>query len=120
MLFFFAVSFKTILLPAISTSRHSEFCPGVLFNCGERLEMDENGGIKLTGIRQIVRLKETLQHWQGVTINPVSKAAAHENQSQNLNQNNGILSPAINKRLTNGRCELPFASLYLNVKHMIV
>uniref|UniRef100_A0A0A0LB03 Uncharacterized protein n=1 Tax=Cucumis sativus TaxID=3659 RepID=A0A0A0LB03_CUCSA len=65
--------------------------------------MDENGGIKM-GIRQIVRLKETLQHWQGVTVCPKSKAAAHENGSQNQNQNHGILSPAINKRLTNVLC----------------
>ncbi|TYK15045.1 auxin-responsive protein SAUR71 isoform X1 [Cucumis melo var. makuwa] len=82
---------------------HCEFCAGVLLNCGERLEMDENGGIKM-GIRQIVRLKETLQHWQGVTVCPKSKAAAHENGSQNQNQNHGILSPAINKRLTNVLC----------------
>lgn len=59
----------------------------------------------MSGIRQIVRLKETLQHWQGVTVCPKSKAAAaHENGSQNQNHNHGILSPAINKRLTNVLC----------------
>ncbi|KAL3623564.1 hypothetical protein CASFOL_032380 [Castilleja foliolosa] len=32
--------------------------------------MDENGGIKVTGIRQIVKFKEFLQRWQHVTLKP--------------------------------------------------
>ncbi|XP_022998729.1 auxin-responsive protein SAUR71-like [Cucurbita maxima] len=65
--------------------------------------MDGNGGIKWTGIRHFVRLKQTLQHWQAVTVNPKSQAS-NKNQSQSQNHNRGILSPAINKRLMNAMC----------------
>ncbi|XP_057966858.1 protein SMALL AUXIN UP-REGULATED RNA 51 isoform X2 [Malania oleifera] len=53
--------------------------------------MDENGGGKLTGIRQIVRLKEILQKWQSVTLS--SKGSNVSNQPHD-----GI-SPAIKQRL---------------------
>ncbi|KAJ4708844.1 Auxin-responsive protein-like protein [Melia azedarach] len=59
--------------------------------------MDENGGgIKLTGIRQIVKLKEMLQKWQSVTLS---------SKSSNSRSNHGGISPVINKRLTNVTCD---------------
>lgn len=54
--------------------------------------MDDHGGSKVTGIRQIVRLKEILQKWQSVTIG--SKPTG----PQGSNTHGGI-SPSINKRL---------------------
>ncbi|KAH7519341.1 hypothetical protein FEM48_Zijuj08G0025900 [Ziziphus jujuba var. spinosa] len=56
--------------------------------------MDDNGSSKLTGIRQIVRLRELLQKWQSVTLG--SKGSSPSND-----QSHGGISPAINKRLTN-------------------
>lgn len=57
--------------------------------------MDENNGAKLTGIRQIVRLKEILQKWQSVTIGPKSDVPPLAAGKQAA----AIISPAINKRL---------------------
>uniref|UniRef100_A0A1J3IHM9 Auxin-induced protein 15A n=1 Tax=Noccaea caerulescens TaxID=107243 RepID=A0A1J3IHM9_NOCCA len=57
--------------------------------------MDENNAAKLTGIRQIVRLKEILQKWQTVTIGPKSDVpplAAGKQAAE-------LISPVINKRL---------------------
>ncbi|KAK7328697.1 hypothetical protein VNO77_22814 [Canavalia gladiata] len=57
--------------------------------------MDSGGGSKLTGIRQIVRLKELLQKWQRVTL-----GAKTLNSSTSFDHAGGI-SPIINKRLVN-------------------
>ncbi|KAK3001916.1 hypothetical protein RJ639_021155 [Escallonia herrerae] len=56
--------------------------------------MDDNGGCRVTGIRQIVRLKEILHRWQNVTLGPKGTNLATSSQ----NQAAGI-SPAISKRL---------------------
>ncbi|XP_022638702.1 uncharacterized protein LOC106767875 isoform X1 [Vigna radiata var. radiata] len=50
--------------------------------------MDDGGGSKLSGIRQIVRLKEMFQKWQTVTLG-------------SKDSNPGGIPPIINKRLTN-------------------
>ncbi|CAN8244212.1 unnamed protein product [Cochlearia groenlandica] len=58
--------------------------------------MDENNAAKLTGIRQIVRLKEILQKWQTVTIgtkSDIPPLIATGKQAAEL------ISPALNKRL---------------------
>ncbi|KAJ7956026.1 Auxin-responsive protein [Quillaja saponaria] len=54
--------------------------------------MDE--GSKLTGIRQIVKLKEMLHKWQSVTLGS-KLGSLHSDES------GGGISPIINKRLTN-------------------
>lgn len=59
--------------------------------------MDDNVGNKLTGIRQIVRLKEILQKWQSVTLGP-------RPSSPPSGQTHAGISPAINRRLTNIKC----------------
>lgn len=56
--------------------------------------MDENNAAKLTGIKQIVRLKEILQKWQTITIG--SKSDDTELGAQ---KHTAIISPVINKRL---------------------
>ncbi|KAA8534740.1 hypothetical protein F0562_029818 [Nyssa sinensis] len=56
--------------------------------------MDDNGGNKVTGIRQIVRLKEILQKWQSVTLGPKGN-----NLRFGQTQVAGGISPAINRRL---------------------
>ncbi|XP_010520521.1 PREDICTED: auxin-responsive protein SAUR66-like [Tarenaya hassleriana] len=56
--------------------------------------MDENNGVKLTGIRQIVRLKEILQKWQSVTIGSDPDGSLTAAQ-----KHGGFISPAISKRL---------------------
>ncbi|XP_027339371.1 protein SMALL AUXIN UP-REGULATED RNA 10-like [Abrus precatorius] len=61
--------------------------------------MDCGGGSKLTGIRQIVRLKEMLQKWQSVTLG--SKASNHNSSSSNHAIHGGGVSPIINKRIAN-------------------
>ncbi|XVF35185.1 hypothetical protein REPUB_Repub18cG0123500 [Reevesia pubescens] len=58
--------------------------------------MDDHGGGKLTGIRQIVRLKEIIQKWQTVTLG--SRPNTHPEE------NHGGVSRPINKRLTNVMC----------------
>ncbi|KAJ8767303.1 hypothetical protein K2173_017347 [Erythroxylum novogranatense] len=55
--------------------------------------MEDNGGSKLTGIWQIVKLKEILQKWQNVTLGPKTTASS-------TSVNHGRISMAINKRLT--------------------
>ncbi|CAF2338986.1 unnamed protein product [Brassica rapa] len=57
--------------------------------------MDENSAAKLSGIRQIVRLKEILQKWQTATIGPKSDIAPLEAGKQAA----AMISPVINKRL---------------------
>ncbi|XVF48839.1 hypothetical protein PTKIN_Ptkin03bG0220600 [Pterospermum kingtungense] len=56
--------------------------------------MEDQGGSKLAGIRQIIRLKEILQKWQTVTI-------GSRPNTPNSEGNNGCVSGPINKRLTN-------------------
>ncbi|XVE97845.1 hypothetical protein REPUB_Repub03eG0053800 [Reevesia pubescens] len=60
--------------------------------------MDYQGGSKLTGIRQIVRLKEMLQKWQTVTL-----GISRPNTPHSEEHHRGISRP-INKRLTNVMC----------------
>lgn len=61
--------------------------------------MDEHGGgNKVTGIRQIVRLKELLHKWQNVTLSP-KVTNDHPLQSSNRTNFHGGISPAITKRL---------------------
>ncbi|KAG2407428.1 uncharacterized protein LOC124828561 isoform X2 [Vigna umbellata] len=57
--------------------------------------MDDGGGSKLSGIRQIVRLKEMFQKWQTVTLG--SKDSNHDSDVARP----GGIPPLINKRLTN-------------------
>ncbi|PIN26100.1 hypothetical protein CDL12_01169 [Handroanthus impetiginosus] len=63
--------------------------------------MDDNGGNKVTGIRQIVRLKGFLQKWQKVTLGP------KESDSPRSGQACGSISPAISRRLrsSNVHCD---------------
>ncbi|KAK4478990.1 hypothetical protein RD792_014504 [Penstemon davidsonii] len=56
--------------------------------------MDDNGGSKVTGIRQIVRLKGFLQKWQQVTQN--SPKGGNSPPSDSFC---GGISPAISRRL---------------------
>ncbi|XP_061361781.1 protein SMALL AUXIN UP-REGULATED RNA 10-like [Gastrolobium bilobum] len=56
--------------------------------------MEDDGGYKFTGIRQIVRLKEMFQKWQTVTL------GAKESDKHSDVNHVGI-SPIVNKRLTN-------------------
>lgn len=56
--------------------------------------MDENNAGKLTGIRQIVRLKEILQKWQTVTIGSKS-----DDTELGARKHTAIISPVINQRL---------------------
>ncbi|XP_010541681.1 PREDICTED: auxin-responsive protein SAUR72-like [Tarenaya hassleriana] len=61
--------------------------------------MDENNGAKLSGIRQIVRLKEILQKWQSVTIKSKS-----DGPQTGARKHGGIISPALSKRLMDVKC----------------
>ncbi|KAI8553267.1 hypothetical protein RHMOL_Rhmol05G0002300 [Rhododendron molle] len=54
--------------------------------------MEDNGGGKVTGIRQIVKLKELLQKWQSVAL------GSKDNDVPSDRPHAGI-SPAISKRL---------------------
>lgn len=56
--------------------------------------MDENNAAKLTGIKQIVRLKEILQKWQSVTIGSKS-----DDTELGDRKHTAIISPVINQRL---------------------
>lgn len=69
--------------------------------------MDDNGGTKLNGIRQIVRLKEIIQRWQNVTL---GAKETDDDTDNNKNSNNnspkiggnrsgGGINPAISMRL---------------------
>ncbi|KAG6740559.1 hypothetical protein POTOM_056014 [Populus tomentosa] len=62
--------------------------------------MDDNSGSKLTGIRQIVRLKEILQKWQSVTIGSKETSLPRPPSDQ---PSCGI-PPAINNRLNSVKC----------------
>lgn len=62
--------------------------------------MDDSIGTKLTGIRQIVRLKEILQKWQSVTLSP-TKA---ENDPDIADGAPRGIPQAINRRLTDVIC----------------
>ncbi|KAG2311255.1 hypothetical protein Bca52824_022812 [Brassica carinata] len=57
--------------------------------------MDDHNAAKLTGIRQIVRLKEILQKWQTVTIGSKLDVPPLEAGKQAA----ALISPAIDKRL---------------------
>lgn len=59
--------------------------------------MDDQGGSKLAGIRQIVRLKEILQKWQTVTIGSRPNTPHSEENTESVSQ-------PINNRLTNVMC----------------
>ncbi|KAI4299851.1 hypothetical protein L6164_033273 [Bauhinia variegata] len=61
--------------------------------------MEVEGGFKLTGIRQIVKLKGMLQKWQSVTLG---------SRLSNVHcdvMNHGGISPVISKRLANVACD---------------
>ncbi|KAL3532743.1 hypothetical protein ACH5RR_006264 [Cinchona calisaya] len=56
---------------------------------------EDHGGCKVTGIRQIVKLKEFLHKWQNVTLGPKENYnVQHSNQG-----GRGGISPAISRRL---------------------
>nr|ACU16920.1 unknown [Glycine max] len=57
--------------------------------------MEDAGGSKLHGIKQIVRLKEMFQKWQTVTL-----GSKDSNNHSDVTHHHGVLSPMINKRLT--------------------
>ena len=58
--------------------------------------MEDAGGSKLHGIKQIVRLKEIFQKWQTVTL-----GSKDSNNHSDVTRHHGGISPMINKRLTN-------------------
>ncbi|XP_049347124.1 uncharacterized protein LOC125811643 isoform X1 [Solanum verrucosum] len=75
----------------------------------KRVKMEDHGETKLTGIRQIVRLKQLLHKWQNVTFTPTTtKGKTHSlkigctkssiNNRKNETYRGGI-SPSISKRL---------------------
>lgn len=57
--------------------------------------MDDNGGSKVTGIKQIVNLKRFLQKWQNVTLGP------REGGSPRSGQVHHGIPPAVTRRLRN-------------------
>ena len=61
--------------------------------------MDEHGGSRLIGIRQIVRLKELLQKWQLVTLGPRDTSNRHHDDDD-VDENHDGISPLIDNRLT--------------------
>ncbi|KAK8477174.1 hypothetical protein V6N13_057969 [Hibiscus sabdariffa] len=60
---------------------------------------DDHGGSK-SGIRQLIRLKEILQKWQPVTLCSIPDP----DTPQHSEENHGVFSPAINKRLKDVMC----------------
>ncbi|KAH8482367.1 hypothetical protein H0E87_029706 [Populus deltoides] len=62
--------------------------------------MDDNSGSKLTGIRQIVRLKEILRKWQSLTVGSKETSLP----SPPSDQSPCGIPPAINKRLNSVTC----------------
>ncbi|KAG6739522.1 hypothetical protein POTOM_057123 [Populus tomentosa] len=62
--------------------------------------MNDNSGSKLTGIRQIVRLKEILQKWHSITVRSKETSLPRPPSDQSPC---GI-PPAINKRLNGVKC----------------
>ncbi|KAM7513499.1 hypothetical protein LguiA_003082 [Lonicera macranthoides] len=75
---------------------HLEFNLGFLIILVLIRIMGDNGGSRVTGIRQIIRLKEIIHKWQSVTIG--SKGIGLGSNQPN---HNGI-SPAIIKRVRSG------------------
>lgn len=63
--------------------------------------MDDGGGFKLNGIRQIVRLKEILQKWQSVALGPKTPDPRKTCSDPNSAATSRGISPIINKRITN-------------------
>lgn len=61
--------------------------------------MGEHGGNKLTGIRQIVRLKEFLRKWQSVTLRKESNSPGRASAAPR-----GI-APAVKNRLSSAYCD---------------
>ncbi|XAR67226.1 hypothetical protein NMG60_11013706 [Bertholletia excelsa] len=61
------------------------------------MAMEDNGGRKVIGIRQIVRLKELLQKWQSVTLGP--KAKSNNSMRSTCTHGHGAISPATDRRL---------------------
>ncbi|KAG5012116.1 hypothetical protein JHK86_024377 [Glycine max] len=59
--------------------------------------MDSDGGSKLNGIRQIVKLKEMLQKWQSVTLG----TKPSNSLSDHVTNDDGSISPLINKSVLN-------------------
>ena len=57
--------------------------------------MEDAGASKLHGIKKIVRLKEMFQKWQTVTL-----GSKDSNNHSDVTHHHGVLSPMINKRLT--------------------
>ncbi|XP_060215640.1 uncharacterized protein LOC132642495 isoform X1 [Lycium barbarum] len=81
-------------------SSHHQSCRG------KQRKMDEHGGSKVTGIKQIVRLKEFLSKWQNVTLGPKGNNDNHEDSGSNNNNLRGSnspggISPSISMRLRN-------------------
>lgn len=64
-------------------------------------QMDDNGGNKVTGIRQIVKFKEFLQKWQHATLGPKGSNSPQSNEVC------GGISPEISWRLkgSNVHCD---------------
>ncbi|OVA12359.1 Auxin-induced protein [Macleaya cordata] len=73
---------------------------------------DDEGTPKVTGIRQIVRLKEILQKWQLIALNPRGNSPPPDHNHHQKGP--GGISPAINKRLKNSYilCESDEESCY--------
>ncbi|KAK9715616.1 hypothetical protein RND81_06G177300 [Saponaria officinalis] len=55
--------------------------------------MDEQGGVRISGIRQIVRLKEILQKWQNASI------SSRPNTSNVQHSQSRGISPSVHQRL---------------------
>ncbi|XP_059318841.1 uncharacterized protein LOC132069522 [Lycium ferocissimum] len=78
--------------------------------------MDGHGGTKVTGIGQIVRLKQLLQKWQNVTLSPTKekhhspKIGRIKSSNNRKNETYGGISPSISKRLRDSdedNCQSP-------------
>ena len=61
----------------------------------KHIAMEDHGCNKVSGMRQIVRLKEILQKWQSATLSPKGDNSVHPNITP------GGISPAVNMRLRN-------------------
>ncbi|KAL0344991.1 UNVERIFIED_CONTAM: Indole-3-acetic acid-induced protein ARG7 [Sesamum radiatum] len=63
--------------------------------------MDDNGGTRITGIKQIIKLKELIQRWQHATLGP------RNSNSPRSDEVCGGISPEISWRLRNSsvRCD---------------
>ncbi|XP_009792063.1 uncharacterized protein LOC107793574 isoform X1 [Nicotiana tabacum] len=80
-------------------SSHHQSCRG------KQRKMDEQGGNKVTGIKQIVRLKEFLSKWQNATLGPKGNNNDNNNNlgssSKRSSNSPGGISPSISMRLRN-------------------